>query len=109
MSGENPIRSDGVARSYGILEVGELVVGIATTRIKTASFPCALIWVGAPTAQHVAAAANTTPILIGNVTAQTMTLDPADTSGFHLPLRDAADVYFTGFTAGDVVEYIIFG
>lgn len=94
---------------------GELAVGNGTVRISTTDNPCSRIWVGAPSTRHTKGSANTTPILIGKTSGASggnasggMFLDITDNKGFFVPVDNVTALYFTGFTAGDVVEYVVF-
>jgi len=103
------IHQDGVSRSYRILDAGEKVVGNATVALQASTYPCGLVWVGAPTPDHAKGAENTGRILIGDASAQVQTLDTTDSGGRYIPISDAATLFLTGFNAGDAVEYIIWG
>jgi hypothetical protein len=103
----------GLASSYDVISKGELAVGAAVVRLTATPTPCALVWIGAPTANHTVGELNTTPILIGDSASSNaaggMTLEASNHLGFFLPINDASKIYLQGFTAGDVIEYQIWG
>ena len=103
----------GLASSYSILSQGELAVGAANVQLTATPTPCGLVWIGAPTANHTVGEANTTDVLIGqDDTSQAsggITLAATNVLGFFIPINDASKLYLEGFTAGDVVEYQIWG
>lgn len=92
-----------------IIAQGEKAVGAATVQLIANSTACSRVWLGAPTAKHQKGAVNTTIVLVGGSAAGGIPLDPTNAAGFWFPVTDASMLYFTGFTAGDVVEYLIVG
>jgi hypothetical protein len=104
-----------VSLASRIVAQGELAVGSGTVPFSaTLSVPCSRVWVGAPSAKHTKGSANTTPILIGKNTTSTNAsggqfLDTTNNVGFFIPIDDLLNLGATGFTAGDVVEYIAYG
>lgn len=97
-----------------LIEMGERTVGSGTVALISdgKSRPCSRVWVGAPSTKHTKAAANTTPLLIGNSSTSNasggMFLDTADSKGFFIPIEDASLLYVTGFTADDRIEFQIY-
>lgn len=106
------VEPKGLAGSYGVLSQGELAVGNANVQLTATSTPCAMVWVGAPTSDHTGGA-NTGRILVGtNASTQVLggiPIETTDYKGFFIPIKDASQLYFEGFNAGDVVEYQIWG
>jgi hypothetical protein len=100
-----------ISFATAIREQGELAVGTNTTRIKTSTYECSRIWVGAPTANHTGGT-NSGNILVGNNATSNaaggIALEADNYLGFYVHCIDASEIYFTGFNAGDVVEYQIF-
>ena len=94
-----------------IISQGELAVGATTVRLTSTQTLCSRVWIGAPTANHTKGSANTGRILAGSSSTSNasggMTLESANSAGFYVHVADASKLYFTGFNAGDVVEYQI--
>ena len=102
----------GISGSYGIIAQGELAVGASNVQLSASSVPCALVWIGAPSANHTGGS-NTGDILVGkDATTQVLggiTVANTNVQGFFIPIKDANLLYAKGFNAGDVLEYQIWG
>lgn len=103
----------GVSRSGRIVAQGQLAVGNATVQFSATAVGCALVWVGAPSANHTKGSQNTGRILIGKESGGNAgggrPLETTDYAGFLIPVNDLSHLYATGFNANDVVEYQAYG
>lgn len=106
----------GTSRSGRIIAQGQLAVGSTTVQFSATAVPCALVWVGAPSANHTKGSQNTGRILVGKATLGEggnagggRPIETTDYAGFLIPVNDLSHLWATGFNANDVVEYQAYG
>lgn len=69
--------------------------------------PCRAVWIGTRMNTADGTALNTRPVMLGDLTSQTMALAKDDFKGFLIPIDDASKVYVKVFANGEGVAYRI--